>query len=197
MADANVYPPSPEFVQQANVKGMEGYRALYRTSRRKARGVLGRAGRTGAALVSRSGPTSSNGIRPSPSGSRAAKSTSRYNCIDRHLATHRKNKVAILWEGEPGDQRMISYQELHRLVCRFANVLKAPRPQGRRPRHRLHGHGPGTARRPAGLRAPRHHPQRRLRRLLRRGPQGAHSGPGSPAWSSPATARGGAAKRSA
>jgi acetyl-CoA synthetase len=47
-----------------------------------------------------------------------------YNCIDRHLGTHRKNKVAILWEGEPGDQRMISYQELHRLVCRFANVLK-------------------------------------------------------------------------
>ena len=48
-----------------------------------------------------------------------------YNCIDRHLTTARKNKVAILWEGEPGDQRMISYQELHRLVCRFANVLKA------------------------------------------------------------------------
>jgi acetyl-CoA synthetase len=48
-----------------------------------------------------------------------------YNCIDRHLETHRKNKVAILWEGEPGDQRMISYAELHRLVCRFANVLKA------------------------------------------------------------------------
>lgn len=48
-----------------------------------------------------------------------------YNCIDRHLDTPRKNKVAILWEGEPGDQRSISYQELHRLVCRFANVLKA------------------------------------------------------------------------
>jgi acetyl-CoA synthetase len=48
-----------------------------------------------------------------------------YNCVDRHLDTPRKNKVAILWEGEPGDQRMISYQELHRLVCRFANVLKA------------------------------------------------------------------------
>jgi acetyl-CoA synthetase len=48
-----------------------------------------------------------------------------YNCVDRHLLTHRKNKVAIIWEGEPGDQRMISYAELHRLVCRFANVLKA------------------------------------------------------------------------
>jgi acetyl-CoA synthetase len=48
-----------------------------------------------------------------------------YNCVDRHLETRRKNKIAILWEGEPGDQRMISYQELHRLVSRFANALKA------------------------------------------------------------------------
>jgi acetyl-CoA synthetase len=47
-----------------------------------------------------------------------------YNCLDRHLET-RGDKTAILWEGEPGDQRAISYRELHRLVCRFANVLKA------------------------------------------------------------------------
>lgn len=48
-----------------------------------------------------------------------------YNCIDRHLNGPRKNKIAILWEGEPGDQRMISYQELHRLVSRFASVLQS------------------------------------------------------------------------
>jgi acetyl-CoA synthetase len=48
-----------------------------------------------------------------------------YNCLDRHLNTSRKNKVAILWEGEPGDVRALSYQMLHREVCRFANVLKA------------------------------------------------------------------------
>jgi acetyl-CoA synthetase len=48
-----------------------------------------------------------------------------YNCLDRHLTTARKNKVAILWEGEPGDVRALSYQMLHREVCRFANVLKA------------------------------------------------------------------------
>jgi acetyl-CoA synthetase len=53
------------------------------------------------------------------------KTNASYNCLDRHLATPRANKVAILWEGEPGDQRMISYRELHRLVCRFANVLKS------------------------------------------------------------------------
>ena len=48
-----------------------------------------------------------------------------YNCLDRHLNTSRKNKVAILWEGEPGDVRALSYQMLHREVCRFANVLKS------------------------------------------------------------------------
>jgi acetyl-CoA synthetase len=48
-----------------------------------------------------------------------------YNCLDRHLNTARKNKVAILWEGEPGDVRALSYQMLHREVCRFANVLKS------------------------------------------------------------------------
>jgi acetyl-CoA synthetase len=48
-----------------------------------------------------------------------------YNCLDRHLSTSRKNKVAILWEGEPGEVRALSYQMLHREVCRFANVLKS------------------------------------------------------------------------
>jgi acetyl-CoA synthetase len=48
-----------------------------------------------------------------------------YNCLDRHLNTARKNKVALLWEGEPGDVRALSYQMLHREVCRFANVLKS------------------------------------------------------------------------
>mgnify|MGYP000732670703 CR=1 FL=1 len=49
------------------------------------------------------------------------------NCVDRHLAGPRRNKVAILWEGEPGEKRAITYQQLHRDVCRFANVLKRNR----------------------------------------------------------------------
>ena len=50
-----------------------------------------------------------------------------YNCLDRHLEGEnawRRNKAAIIWEGEPGDTRVITYAELHREVCRFANVLK-------------------------------------------------------------------------
>jgi acetyl-CoA synthetase len=48
-----------------------------------------------------------------------------YNCIDRHLETWRRNKAAIIWEGEPGDARTLTYHELHREVCKFANVLKS------------------------------------------------------------------------
>ncbi|MAI78120.1 MAG: acetate--CoA ligase [Deltaproteobacteria bacterium] len=56
-----------------------------------------------------------------------AKTNVSYNCLDRHLEGEnawRRNKAAIIWEGEPGDSRVITYAELHREVCRFANVLK-------------------------------------------------------------------------
>ncbi|MDY3553261.1 acetate--CoA ligase [Gemmata sp. JC717] len=46
-----------------------------------------------------------------------------FNCLDRHLAA-RGNKAAIVWEGEPGDTRTLTYQQLHREVCKFANALK-------------------------------------------------------------------------
>jgi acetyl-CoA synthetase len=46
------------------------------------------------------------------------------NCLDRHLSTWRRNKAALIWEGEPGDQRTLTYQQLHSEVCKFANVLK-------------------------------------------------------------------------
>ena len=47
------------------------------------------------------------------------------NCVDRHAATWRKNKAAIVWEGEPGDERVLTYGDLLREVSRFANVLKS------------------------------------------------------------------------
>ena len=47
-----------------------------------------------------------------------------YNCLDRQLSSGNADKTAILWEGEPGDVRRLSYRELHHEVCRFANGLK-------------------------------------------------------------------------
>jgi acetyl-CoA synthetase len=47
-----------------------------------------------------------------------------YNCLDAHLGTQRSNKAALIWEGEPGDTRVLTYQMLHHEVSRFANALK-------------------------------------------------------------------------
>ncbi len=47
------------------------------------------------------------------------------NCLDRHIAAGRGDRIAFWWEGEPGDRRTLTYAELHREVCRFANALRA------------------------------------------------------------------------
>lgn len=48
-----------------------------------------------------------------------------YNCLDRHLDTATADQAALIWEGEPGDQRTLTYRDLHREVCRLANGLAA------------------------------------------------------------------------
>ena len=48
-----------------------------------------------------------------------------YNCLDRHVQTWRRNKLALIWEGENGDVRTFSYHALNREVCKFADVLRS------------------------------------------------------------------------
>ena len=47
-----------------------------------------------------------------------------HNCLDRHLKTWRRNKAALIWEGDIGDSRVLTYQQLYKEVCKFANVLR-------------------------------------------------------------------------
>ena len=47
------------------------------------------------------------------------------NCLDRHVRTARRNKAALVWEGEPGDRRTLTYWDLYKQVGTFANVLKS------------------------------------------------------------------------
>ena len=71
-----------------------------------------------------------NGNCRTRSGFRAGKLNVSYNCLDRHLGTPTANRAAMIWEGEPagpgtpGDERTLTYKQLHREVCLFANVLK-------------------------------------------------------------------------
>jgi acetyl-CoA synthetase len=124
MAQPNVYPPSPEFVQRARVRGMDAYRELYRNAMEKPETFWAELAEQELFWFQKWSHVF-EWHPPLVKWFAGGKTNIAYNCIDRHLTTHRKNKIALLWEGEPGDQRLISYQELHRLVCRFANVLKA------------------------------------------------------------------------
>lgn len=69
------------------------------------------------------GGRSWKGTFPTPSGS-WGKTNLSYNALDRHVKTWRRNKAAIVWEGEPGEERVLTYHDLWREVQRFANVLK-------------------------------------------------------------------------
>ena len=190
-----LYPPSEEFVRKAHVKGMDGYLELYRRAEQDPEEFWGEIAEREIHWFEKW----SHVLEWNPPFARwfaGAKTNVSYNCLDRHLTTHRKNKVAILWEGEPGDQRFLTYQELHRLVVRFASVLKSRGYQSRRPRHHLHADGAGAAHRDARLRAAGHHPQRGVRRILGGSAEGAHPGSGRDAWSSPPTAVSAAARKS-
>jgi acetyl-CoA synthetase len=124
VAQKEIYPSSPDFVSRAHVQGMEAYRALYEAAKENPEKFWGELAEKELHWFQKWSQVF-EWKPPFVKWFAGGKTNVAYNCIDRHLVTHRKNKVAILWEGEPGDQRMISYQELHRLVCRFANVLKA------------------------------------------------------------------------
>ena len=95
-----------------------------RARRGGSRGVLGRLRRR--ARVDRSrGRRCSTGSRRTRSGSSAAGSTRAPTASTATSAPPRRNKAAIIWEGEPGDRRTLTYFDLHREVCQFANVLKS------------------------------------------------------------------------
>src|SRR5579883_3582161 len=140
----SVYPPGEEFARKAHVQGLEAYRELYSRAERDPEGFWGEV----AAREVHWFEPWSRVLDWNPPFARwfaDAKTNVSYNCLDRHAASHRKNQAAILWEGEPGDQRALTYQELHRLVVRFAWVLKS------------RGYRAGAAHRHAGLRAAGHH----------------------------------------
>ncbi len=156
LRENRVFAPPAEFAAKAHVKSLEEYEAMYRRSVEAAGGVLGER-RRGSWTGSRRGRKVLDG----PDGAADAKwfvggkLNLSHNCVDRHALGARKDKVALLWEGEPGEVRKLTYGELHEQVQRFANVLKGLRNQDGRPRRHLHGHVSRAGDCAAGLRAHR------------------------------------------
>ena len=117
------FSPIPAFAEQAHIGSMDAYRALYKKSIQEPEAFWAEAAedlhwfkKWDTVLDASEAP-----FYKWFDGSRTNLS---YNCLDRHIDEGRGNKIAIHWEGEPGDTRDISYAQLHAEVCRFANVLK-------------------------------------------------------------------------
>src|SRR5689334_10652991 len=121
LKETRVFKPSKEFSKQARIKSIEQYRKMHRESikqpdkfwSREARELTWRA--PWKKVLEWKAPFAKWFV--------GGKLNISENCIDRHLLTHRRNKAAIVWEGEPGERRTLTYQQLHTEVCRFANVL--------------------------------------------------------------------------
>ncbi|HEV8002707.1 MAG TPA: acetate--CoA ligase [Planctomycetaceae bacterium] len=122
LQELRVFPPPAEFAAQANIKSEEEYNRLWNRAKDDPAGFWGEM----AANLHwfRKWDKVLDGAMPNTKWFVGGKLNASYNCLDRHLETWRKNKAAIIWEGEPGDTRVLRYQDLHREVCRFANVLK-------------------------------------------------------------------------
>ena len=115
-------PPSDEFVRQANVSGMDAYRAMYARSVDSTEEFWGQLAEQELDWFQRfEKPLDWN--PPFAKWFVGGKLNVCYNCVDRHAMGGRGNKAAIIFEGEPGDQRTITYRELQRLVTRFASSL--------------------------------------------------------------------------
>jgi len=123
MASDKLYPPPSEFSRQANVSGMAAYEELYRRAKEDPERFWAELAETELHWFEKWSQVR-EWEPPFVRWFIGAKTNMAYNCLDRHLQTWRKNRAAIVWEGEPGDERILTYQDLHRRVCRFANVLK-------------------------------------------------------------------------
>jgi acetyl-CoA synthetase len=122
LIEKRVLKPPKDFAKNARIKSLNQYRRMYRESIRQPAKFWGREANE---LVWRT-PWKKvlHWNAPFAKWFVGGKLNISENCLDRHLNGPRRNKAAILWEGEPGDKRALTYQQLHHEVCRFANVLK-------------------------------------------------------------------------
>ncbi|MFN7931221.1 MAG: acetate--CoA ligase [Blastocatellia bacterium] len=120
--ESRLFPPSEEFKAQAHVSGMEEYERLYAEADADPESYWAKQAET--LHWFRKWDTVLEWNLPFAKWFVGGTTNVAYNCLDRHLTSWRRNKAAIIWEGEPGETRTLTYQQLHTEVCKFANVLK-------------------------------------------------------------------------
>ena len=125
MAEDRVFYPPKELTEQAHIKSLDEYRQMYEKSINDPEAFWGELAeqeidwfkKWDKVLVE----DFANAKHQWFVGGKLNVS---YNCLDRHLKTWRKNKAALIWEGDDGETKTLTYQQLYTEVCKFANVLK-------------------------------------------------------------------------
>ncbi|MBD2080912.1 acetate--CoA ligase [Leptolyngbya sp. FACHB-17] len=120
-----LFPPSAEFSQRARIKNLEEYQALYDRAKADPLQFWSELAEQELHWFQKWDTVLDWSNPPFAKWFVNGKINLSYNCLDRHLETDRRNKPAIVWEGEPGDSKTLTYAELHQEVCKFANVLKS------------------------------------------------------------------------
>ena len=125
LQEHRVFPPEPAFAQRAHIGSMDALAKLREHATKDPDAFW-----TEQATQfhwQRPFKTVREGQLPSVKWFLEGKTNLSFNCLDRHLTTARRNRAAIIWEGEPGDRRTLTYFELHREVCRLADGPEEPR----------------------------------------------------------------------
>src|SRR5215204_1329627 len=117
-----VFPPPAEFSAAAHIKSFEEYEKLYEKAAENPEAFW--AEQAENLDWFKTWDTVLEWNEPHAKWFVGGKINASVNCLDRHLSSWRKNKAAIIWEGEPGEIRTLTYLQLYRQVCKFANVLK-------------------------------------------------------------------------
>jgi acetyl-CoA synthetase len=123
LKESRVFPPPAEFAKKAHIKSFDEYKSLYRKSIEEPEAFW--AEQAESLVWRKKWDKVLEWNAPFAKWFVGGQLNLTESCLDRHVTTWRKNKAAIIWEGEPGDVRVLTYQELLNEVCKFANVLKA------------------------------------------------------------------------
>jgi acetyl-CoA synthetase len=124
LQENRVFPPSPEFVRQANISGMDAYRTMCAEAERDFEGFWSRLAREELLWHKPFTKVLDESNAPFFKWFEDGKLNASYNCLDRHLKTQ-PDKTAIIFEADDGQITRVTYKELHRRVCAMANGLKS------------------------------------------------------------------------
>jgi acetyl-CoA synthetase len=114
LQETRVFPPPAAFARQAHISGLDEYEALWNRARDDPEGFW--AEQAAALHWDRPWDKVLDWNPPFAKWFVCGRLNASYNCVDRHCQGPDKNKAALIWEGEPGDRRVLRYQDLQREV---------------------------------------------------------------------------------